>query len=83
MSRSFKKCGVVKDGNRKKCYHKKQANKRTRVYTGLSDGCSYKRLYNQWEICDYKQAQWWIRDGTYYTIYPEELPEYVRYLHKK
>jgi len=52
MSRSFKKNPVVKDGGNRHRYAKTQANRRVRRSKGISDGCSYKKLYCQYNICD-------------------------------
>jgi len=53
MSRSYKHTPVNKDGNRSKKWGKNQANRRVRRYKyGLSNGMSYKNLYDRWDICD-------------------------------
>lgn len=52
MSRSYKKVGGFCDRNP---WAKRCANKRVRRHKGdLPDGCWYKRLYEQYDICDFK-----------------------------
>ena len=52
MSRSYKKTPLWCDSNP---WAKNKANRRVRRYKGeLSDGSKYKRLYPQWDICDYR-----------------------------
>ena len=51
MSRSYKKSPVFKD-----CGHeeKKFANRKVRRYKNeLSNGNAYRKLYPQWDICDW------------------------------
>ena len=59
MSRSRRKTPVFKDQDRG---GKKFANKRVRSHfrqgKDLSNGSGYKRLYEQWDICDYKSYYW-------------------------
>ena len=51
MSRSYKKTPVVKD---RSPYHKNQANRRVRRTKGVVfKGALYKRLFEQYDICDY------------------------------
>jgi hypothetical protein len=57
MSRSHKKHLVQKDNGKSKRYNKKQANKAAR-HADLASGCAYKRVYNQYDICDYRCAEW-------------------------
>lgn len=52
MSRSFKKTPGWADSNP---FAKRQANKKVRRYAGdLSDGKGYRKLYDPWDICDWK-----------------------------
>lgn len=52
MSRSYKKTPICKDGS---VWHKRQANRKVRRYSrGISNGMSYKKLYEQYDICDWK-----------------------------
>lgn len=52
MSRSFKRVSGFCDSNP---WAKNQANQRVRRFKGeLPDGCSYKKLYERWNICDHK-----------------------------
>lgn len=53
MSRSFKKNPV--DTCAKSKYAKKFANKRVRKQEEISNGSNYKKYYNSWDICDYKE----------------------------
>lgn len=53
MSRSYKKHPGFKDGDRKKRWWKRQANKKIRRTQELDDGKSYRKVYDQWKICDW------------------------------
>jgi hypothetical protein len=54
MSRSFKKNPGIKDSWSGKKFGKNQANRRVRHYKRyLSNGGSYKKLYEKYDICDY------------------------------
>ncbi len=55
MSRSRKKNPGFCDRNP---YCKRQANKRVRRTEGVYNGCLYKKLYNSWNIHDYKYLMW-------------------------
>jgi hypothetical protein len=50
----------VKDGNRKKGFEKRQANKKARKHWP-TNGSMYKKYYNNWKICDYRNSLYWIR----------------------
>lgn len=53
MARSFKKVAGWKDHANRKV--KRFASKAVRRYTGdLDSGGSYKKLFESWDICDYK-----------------------------
>lgn len=63
MSRSYKKSPYVTA-----CKHKqgkRLANKRVRNTAWLSNGKGYKKVYESWDICDYKcrynpkGEEWW------------------------
>ena len=52
MSRSYKKVPGHVD---RSPFHKRQANVTVRRYKGdVQDGCWYQKLYEHWNICDYK-----------------------------
>lgn len=52
MSRSYKKIPCIKNPHK---YEKGQANKIVRRYKKeLSDGKAYRKLYPQYDICDWK-----------------------------
>lgn len=53
MSRSYKKNPIVKDNGNRHRYCKNQANRKVRKTNGITDGCSYKKLYCQYNICDH------------------------------
>lgn len=60
MSRSFKKTPGWCDYQP---WAKKQANRRVRQYKGgLPDGGAYKKLFEQWTICDWKFLYFTERD---------------------
>ena len=56
MSRSYKKTPAYTDTGKKFHRHaKREANVAVRHYKDdLSNGCSYKKLFDTWNICDYK-----------------------------
>ena len=61
MSRSYKKNVVWTQGqsrskNRK--WWKREANKKVRKYKSIPNGKSYKRIYDSWNICDWKFGSW-------------------------
>lgn len=51
MSRSYKKNPFVKEKNKR--YWKRQANRRVRK-TNCANGGFYKKLYNSWNITDWR-----------------------------
>lgn len=53
MSRSYRQPYYVSGGTGKK-YYKRFANKKVRRYNGVSDHKFYKKIYESWDICDYK-----------------------------
>jgi hypothetical protein len=80
MSRSFKKTPMIKLDN--SSFGKKQANKRVRKFD-IANGSSYKKLYESYDICDYKCNFYRTHGMTYdrlgqrpMTI--EEINEYWR-----
>ena len=56
MSRSYRKPWVTDGykGSRTKQFNKREANKRIRNAKEVSDGKTYRKFYNPWDICDYK-----------------------------
>jgi hypothetical protein len=61
MSRSYRK-PIIKDGygSRWKPRAKRWANKAVRLYPfKITDGGSYKLLYNSWDICDWRFDNRW------------------------
>lgn len=61
MSRSYRKFPLAKC--EKSCkWGKRQANKRIRhlaIEREIPKGKQYKKIYNSWEICDYKWSETW------------------------
>lgn len=55
MSRSYRK-PIAVDGYKSKWKQtaKRIANKRVKLKSDLSNGASYKKVSNSWDICDYK-----------------------------
>lgn len=53
MSRSRKKNCIVKDSGKHKQFAKRQANKKIRK-SDCASGGAYKKLYDQYDICDWK-----------------------------
>ena len=54
MSRSYKKTHIWKDSAGD---HKRWANKKVRRYKGdLKNGKHYRKVYDQYSICDYKMS---------------------------
>ena len=59
MSRSYKKFPFCKCENSCKS-GKKFANKKVRRHKKeISNGRSYKKLYESWDICDYRSSMTW------------------------
>lgn len=55
MSRSYKRTPICKDGNKSKKFGKRQANKKIRKTAGLSGKSNnYKKIYESWNVCDYR-----------------------------
>ena len=60
MSRSFKKHPWVTDHHVKSSKEsKKFANKAVRNKEDLPNGKAYKKVYESWDICDYKYIWTW------------------------
>jgi hypothetical protein len=55
MARSYRK-PVIKDGYKSnwKPKIKQQANSTVRLQEDLPDGNAYKKVFNSWDICDFK-----------------------------
>ena len=55
MSRSYRK-PVATDGygSKFKKKSKQLANRAVRIADDVADGANYRRLFNSWNICDYK-----------------------------
>lgn len=60
MSRSFKKNLIVScTGRRYRAYAKNQANRKIRRYLEeISDGKSYRKVYESWDITDFS-SRWY------------------------
>lgn len=56
MSRSYRKNWIFTDnyGSPYKKWAKRQANKRVRKTKEIQDGQWYRKVYDSWNICDYK-----------------------------
>ena len=79
MSRTYRKFAVVKDNKRhSKKYARQEANRRIRRTSldEVSNGCHYKKFYEQWDICDHKSyctlnewldrwSEWYHSDDLY------------------
>jgi len=61
MSRSYKKNPVVKDNDRTS---KRLANRAVRNRCGLSNGGCYKKVFNQYNICDWWMSLWGAKSWT-------------------
>lgn len=68
MSRSRKKHPVVKDYSRGGTRKSKQlASRVVRRYPHtIADGSSYRKLYESWNICDWKFSTYWMGDNEGY-----------------
>lgn len=51
MSRSFKKIAIIKD---QVTWMKRYANKKVRRTPNIPNGKAYRKLFDSWDICDYK-----------------------------
>ncbi len=58
MSRSYKRYPSFSDGGDTH-FSKREANKKVRKNWGISNGGSYKKAYEQWNIRDYKSVFYW------------------------
>jgi hypothetical protein len=59
MSRSWKKCPGSSDGDRSKKWVKRAANRKVRKCRYVSGkSAHWKRLYPQWDICDYNYREY-------------------------
>lgn len=55
MSRSYRKPIATEGyGSKTKRIRKKQANKAVKQEAEISNGKAYRKVYNPWNICDYK-----------------------------
>jgi hypothetical protein len=57
MSKSYKHTPCVKQQGRSKKFYKKYANKKIRrkqLNEDIPDGSSYRKLFESWDICDYR-----------------------------
>ena len=55
MSRSYNKARILTDYSKRKTkFYKKQANKKVRKSSNLKNGRLFKKLYESWNIFDYK-----------------------------
>jgi hypothetical protein len=56
MSRSYRKNWILTDtyGSKYRKWAKRQANKRIRKTENVQDGRWFRKLYDSWNICDYK-----------------------------
>lgn len=66
MSRSFKKNPGYKDKDK---FCQKYANRKVRRTEDLCDGMFYKRVYNQYNITDYKYPEF-TRENLVYKLWP-------------
>lgn len=89
MSRSYKKTPILQDGYGSIClkWYKRQANKKVRRTTVLSNGKSYRKAYETWNLRDYK-FRYTFRKYLYvknYTMeeYIEKYKEWRKYYYWK
>lgn len=54
MSRSYKKNPVSKDSSTYSKFCKKKSNKRVRRIPDIPNGNSYKKVWDSWDICDWR-----------------------------
>lgn len=54
MSRSRRRIPILKDWGSCKRVQKRLANQKVRRTLDVPSGCSFKRLYCSWNICDWK-----------------------------
>jgi hypothetical protein len=72
VSRSYKRNPVVKDDKRNKRRYKRMASKAARRKS-LCNGCAYKRVYDSWNINDYKYSLWRLMRKHYRPITVEDV----------
>jgi hypothetical protein len=72
MSRSYKRNPVVKDDKRNKRRDKRLASKAAR-HTICPNGCAYKRIYDSYNINDWKYSLWRLMRRHYRPITVEDV----------
>lgn len=67
MSRSRRRNPVITDQQRghNVRFTKRLASKAARR-ADLPDGKAYRKVFDPWEICDYKSAAWAVRHDSYF-----------------
>ena len=80
MSRSYKKHLIRKDGSGSKWkpFRKNQANRRIRRSPDVPNGNAYRRLYDQWNLCDWvfqydPAIRYYWRNGERETYGPDPI----------
>lgn len=73
MSRSYKRFYVTKDHNKGEKTRANRKIRRTNKLNSIKRG-SYKKLYPQWEICDYCWT--WTKEEAINSWYEEETEHY-------
>ena len=73
MSRSFKKFPCVTDHGKSTYLYKRMANKKVRHTQDLPNGKAYKKVFDSWDICDYKYCNY-----SYASVAEDVLDGYER-----
>ena len=59
MSRSYKKHPIITDHSKITRYKKREASKKVRRTKDIAKGNTYRKIYDPWNICDYKLRTTW------------------------
>jgi hypothetical protein len=83
MSRSVKKVAGYSDGEgtRRKRFAKRDANRKVRQSHLHANGGFYKKLYPQYDICDFNIRYWNIREEEEYINNKYSVKEAARQRH--
>jgi hypothetical protein len=74
MSRSYRKNFITQQSYRSKTpsFFKRLANRKARKDPDLPNGNGYRKVYETWNICDYKSEidvlAWWMKDEPWKVI---------------
>lgn len=65
MSRSYRRPWVTEQQKRSVRLSKREANHKVRRTPDIANGGAYRKVYNPWNICDWKYRWIWKDDNEY------------------